>query len=234
MKETIRIGLIASFIGIAITAAIALIAPTYFPEGAEIPVHWGPSGAADRFAPASEASRYLWLMPGALIFAAALLSIMPVLEPLRANLEQSRKAYLAVWVSVTVLLTLIQAGIAFGMSQPAEDGPEIVRLVIAASSMMFIILGNYLPKTRQSFTLGIRTPWTLTSQTSWARTHKLGGVLFIAAGCISLAAAFFLDGIILAFILPVLLISILAVLMTYSYLVWKRADDKTSAPDYLV
>ena len=48
--------------------------------------------------------------------------------------------------------------------------------------MLFIVIGNYLPKVRPNYLVGIRTPWTLTSDLSWDRTHRIGGRLFVLEG----------------------------------------------------
>lgn len=49
---------------------------------------------------------------------------------------------------------------------------------------MFIIVGNFLPKTRQNYTIGIKVPWTLSNEKNWNKTHRLGGYLWIAGGII--------------------------------------------------
>ena len=48
--------------------------------------------------------------------------------------------------------------------------------------LLFLILGNYLPKIRQNRTMGIRLPWTLASGENWTRTHRLAGFLWVAGG----------------------------------------------------
>jgi len=115
-----------------------------------------------------------------------------------------------------------------------DNGSQMVRLVIAASAGMFILVGNYMPKTRANFFFGIRTPWTLTSDTSWEKTHRLGGRMFMLAGLIGGVSAFILDGVALAFILPGLLLLIIFVLFIYSYLVWRKAEDRVTSSDYIV
>lgn len=234
MKKTVQKGIIVSISLLIGMIAIALIAPGYFIDAAKVPVHWGMDGTPDRFADASEAMLYLWLMPLILAFTAGLFGLLPLIEPLRANLQQSQKAFLAIWMSVAVLLTFTQIGIAAGMTGLISEEAEMVRFIIAATGLMFVVLGNYLPKTRQSFFMGIRTPWTLTSETSWEKTHKRGGKLFMLAGSLSIVSAFFVNGIALALVLPTLVIGSVLYLAVYSYLVWRSADDQSSSPDYLV
>jgi uncharacterized membrane protein len=74
---------------------------------------------------------------------------------------------------------------ASGMNVPVNEA------IFAALGVMFMVIGNYLGKTRKNFFLGIRTPWTLASDEVWARTHRLAGRLFIVLGLIMLSGVFF-------------------------------------------
>ncbi len=233
MNQGMKNGLTISAIALVVTSALALWAPTQLEAGTQVPVHWGPSGA-DRFADAGEAVRYLWIMPGAIVFTGLLFVCMPLLDPFRANLEKSLKAYLAVWGACAVLLSFIQLGFVAAMTGNLSNEGEMVRWIMAASSLFFVIMGNYLPKTRASFIFGIRTPWTLTSDTSWEKTHRLGGRLFILVGLVGFAGAFTLDGLSLALMLPAMLLPILLVLTVYSYLVWRKAEDKAVSSDFII
>lgn len=234
MKSAIRTGLIFNIIGVAITSVVALIAPGYFEDPNSVPVHFGADGTPDRFETAAEAARYLWILPGALVFSSALMSLVPKIEPLKANLEQSRRAYVAIWIAVTILMVFLQFGIALGMTGRDGGDGTMLRLIIASVGLIFLVLGNYMPKTRQNFFVGIRTPWTLTSSETWAKTHKLGGKLLMLTGALGLLSAFSLNGLALGLVLPAMAIGTTIILFVYSFLVWRRADDKTSAPEYLI
>ena len=59
---------------------------------------------------------------------------------------------------------------------------DIVSAVIALLSLMFIVIGNYLPKTEPNSVVGIRAPWINNNPDVWAKTNRLGGILFVAAG----------------------------------------------------
>lgn len=50
--------------------------------------------------------------------------------------------------------------------------------------ILFIVLGNYMPKMRHNYTVGIRVPWTLDNEENWNRTHRLGGYLWVAGGIV--------------------------------------------------
>lgn len=232
MKKVIRTGLIVSLFGLGFSIVGALLAPGYFPVGEQIPVHWGANGEADQFASPEIAKYYLWLMPATLLFITLVMWAAPMLDPFRKNLEQSRKAYGATWVSVVALMTCLQFGIIASMTGRLEGDTIMIRAILAGTGVLFVVLGNYLPKTRPNFFLGIRTPWTLTSSTAWEKTHRLGGPLFMLAGLLGCVSAFMLDGIALALFIPSVVLPMAIGLMIYSYLVWRKADDRISWSDY--
>ena len=57
--------------------------------------------------------------------------------------------------------------------------------------IMFILLGNYMPRIRPNYTFGIRTPWTPASETVWKKTHRVGGYVFVLSGVIIVVCSFF-------------------------------------------
>jgi len=92
-----------------------------------------------------------------------------------------------------------------------------------------VILGNLLPKTRPNFSFGIRTPWTLSNDNVWERTHRLGGPLLMLAGLIGLAGAFLAQGIWLAFALAGPAMAAVLISVVYSYLAWRRETGAEQA-----
>jgi uncharacterized membrane protein len=71
--------------------------------------------------------------------------------------------------------------------------PEIslIPLLFFGMGILFIIIGNYLPKIKQNYFVGIKIPWTLTSVDNWDKTHKFGGKCFMICGLVILLEAFF-------------------------------------------
>lgn len=57
--------------------------------------------------------------------------------------------------------------------------------------LLFLILGNYFPKCRQNYTIGIKLPWTLANEENWNRTHRFGAKTYVAAGIITIICAIF-------------------------------------------
>ncbi|MEM5518627.1 SdpI family protein [Henriciella sp. AS95] len=231
----IKTGLIWSAGAIALMLGTIYWAYGAMPDG-QIPVHWGPSGEADGFAAKDEALLYLLFLPGSALLTSLLLAAAPMLDPFRDNLRRSRKAYIAIWAATMVLLTALNAGIAWMMvnAAGASESNEFVRFVMAGCGLLFIVIGNYLPKTRKTFFLGIRTPWTLTSDYTWEKTHRLVGPLYILAGLAGIVIAFTMKGLpmVIAFVGCVGAVSLFGV--AYSWWVWRRASDRDEGADYVV
>ncbi|WP_084397978.1 SdpI family protein [Henriciella aquimarina] len=231
----IRTGLIWSAGAIALMLGTLWWAWGALPDGS-IPVHWNSAGVADDFAPRREAFLSLLIVPGTALFTAALMSLAPMIDPFRGNLRHSRKAYVATWAGVMVLLAAVHGGIALMMVRGANADPsnEFVRFIMAGCGLLFIVIGNYLPKTRKSFFLGIRTPWTLTSDYAWEKTHRLAGPLYILAGLIGIVTAFTLDGIWMVFAFVGVVMSVTLFSAAYSWFAWRKASDRNEGADYLV
>jgi len=156
----------------------------------------------------------------------ALFYLMPKIEPLRQNLEDSRRAYHTVWMLTLGFLVIVGAFIAWAYMSPDEAKMRTSpRVVVIGISLLFIGVGNVMGKVRQNFMFGIRTPWTLSSELSWEKTHRLGARGFVAAGFASGLTAIILPR--QAFL--IMMLSVLAVVLfslVYSYRVWKSDPNK--------
>ncbi|HWQ50885.1 MAG TPA: SdpI family protein [Terriglobales bacterium] len=120
------------------------------------------------------------------------------------------------WVIPVVCIFLMPVTIFYALGRNVNVS-TIVPMFIG---LVFIAIGNYLPKCRQNYTVGIKLPWTLASEENWRRTHRFGGVTFILGGVIMLAAGFLPDyftGVIAA----VLALTVGAPAV-YSYSMYKR------------
>ena len=93
------------------------------------------------------------------------------------------------------------------------------------------MLGVLMPwiRTQNQF-VGVRTPWTLKSELSWRKTHRLGGALFVLAGVVIIILGLISGLPTLVVVLPLLLV-VVAVVVIYSYLVWKEDPESSSRGD---
>ena len=84
--------------------------------------------------------------------------------------------------------------------------------------LLFVIIGNYLPKCKQSYTVGIKVPWTLNSEENWYRTHRFAGILWVIGGFLGMATAFV--GGFVAFMVIMALMTVAPVV--YSYVLYRK------------
>ena len=85
---------------------------------------------------------------------------------------------------------------------------------------LFVVIGNYLPKCKQSYTVGIKIPWTLNDEENWNKTHRLAGFLWVIGGVVIMATAFL--GTFWLFF--VVLIPMVIVPFVYSYSLYKKSS----------
>ena len=108
---------------------------------------------------------------------------------------------------------------------PLAMGKDVPMSIIITLfvGLVFVIIGNYLPKCKQSYTIGIKLPWTLEDSENWSKTHSLAGKLWVICGLIIMATAFLENPYIF---LPVVVIMVL-VPTAYSFLLYKKKKDKS-------
>ena len=98
-------------------------------------------------------------------------------------------------------------------------GLRVERIMPCFMGLLFVIIGNYLPKTKQSYTMGIRIPWTLNSEENWNRTHRLAGFLWVLGGLWFIVMSF-IGWSLPAFLAPLLVMVLVPVV--YSYVLYKK------------
>ncbi|MCC6617716.1 MAG: SdpI family protein [Chloroflexi bacterium] len=200
-------------------AMLALSAWAWFqlPDGAQVPVHWGPNGEPDGWGP-----KWLGLLglPATAAFVLGLLALIPRFEPRLANLSRSAPAYVAIGLAVMGMLAIMH--VAAVMAALGSD-IDMSAVALLAAGAMFIVIGNFMGKTRSNWFFGIRTPWTLSSERSWAKTHRLGGRLFMAMGVAVVAAVALIGSEAAVWVMLAALALVIVVLFVYSYIAWR--DD---------
>lgn len=180
--------------------------------------HWNSQGKVDGYM-----SKFwgLFLMPIISLVMFLFFLIIPRIDPLRANIEKFRKYFdwfivlIMVFLFYLYLLTIAwNLGFRF----------NFVLSLIPAFSLLFYYLGVLIENAKRNWFIGIRTPWTLSSDRVWEKTHKIGGRLFKIIGVMTLLGIFF-PSVALFFLIG---IAILAGLYTaiYSYLEYKKEKEK--------
>ena len=119
------------------------------------------------------------------------------------------------WCIPVVSLVASTLTLAFALGYKVS----ISRITPVMVGVLLIALGNYLPKCKQNYTVGIKLPWTLNSEENWNRTHHLSGYLFILAGIVMTITAFIPNAAFLT--LPFILIAAI-IPMIYSFVLFKK------------
>jgi uncharacterized membrane protein len=215
---------------IATAGAVALMLATsawgwgQIPDDAQVPIHWGLDGRPDGFAPKAVG---LLALPIVGLGVGLLLAIVPAIEPRRENLIRSAPAYRAVWLGVLGLLVLLHGA---SVVAAAGGSVDMAGLVATGVGAIFVIIGNVLGKVRSTYLFGIRTPWTLTSDRAWDRTHRLGGRLMVGLGLAIVTAALLgLRGAGLFVLIGGGAGALIVVLFAYSFVVWRSDPERRPA-----
>lgn len=207
----------ALFIVAAIVASV--VAYPTLPE--QVPNHWSVSGEVNGWT-----SRFwgAWMIPLIMALIWVIMRAIPHIDPRRENYQKFSGMY-EVLISATLAFMLMMHVVVLMAANGANV--SINRVVIVGVGAFFVIIGLMLPRVHPNWFVGIRTPWTLTSDLSWERTHKIGGTLFIALGLISIVSSLLAPGASLGFLIGGGLV-MTVFLFVYSYRVWKDDPAKRS------
>ncbi len=155
---------------IILVAALGIYFFPYLPE--RVPTHWNIEGEVDGWMSKALA---IWFFPALIIVFYLLLSFIPLIDPLRDNIEDFAGIYF--WFKLIFILFL--SGLYFLTLYTALGHQlDIRRLVLSGIAILFFTIGIFLPKIKKNYTIGIRLPWTLHSEVVWQKTHLFGGKLF--------------------------------------------------------
>jgi uncharacterized membrane protein len=188
----------------------------YYPQfPAKIASHWGASGEANGYM-----GKFwgIFLMPLIMLVMLAVYLIIPLIDPLKSNIKEFRKYYNGFWVLIELFfLYIFSLTIIYNLGYTFN----FTYAILPAMSALFFFIGSFLQKVKRNYFIGIRTPWTLSSDIVWDKTHKLGGRLFQISAIISLLGLFVSgDAMILVLLLPILLATVITIV--YSYLEYKK------------
>jgi len=205
-------------------AAVAINALAYPNLPARLASHWDLNGQVNGYM--SKASLLIF-MPALILLMLAIRVLILKFDPLAANIKKFGVAYERTWLAVIGFLFYIQLltlGWNFGYRFSFNFA------ITPAFAALFWFLGSVLENSKRNWSVGIRTPWTLSSDAVWDRTHRLGAKLFRASGLLSLVGLLVPAATIYLLLFPVLGSSLF--LVVYSYLEYaKEKRAETPAKD---
>lgn len=207
-----------------ITAMFVAAAILWPSAPARMPVHWNIAGQVDRYGGKVEGLLGLPLVTSGLYL---MLLMLPLVDPKRTNYASFAAAYDTLrWATLVILAAVYVALLLTSFGYPVDIG----FVVPVAIGLLFCLIGNLMGKFRQNWFVGVRTPWTLSSNASWEKTNRLGGRMFLATGIVLFAAALIHTWWMVA-ILGAMIVAMVVVLPTYSYLIWRRDPQRQVSQD---
>ncbi|WP_295147235.1 SdpI family protein [uncultured Peptoniphilus sp.] len=172
---------------------------------AELPTHWNFQGQADDY---SSKFHAMVVIQGFLVLMNAFLCFMLDSDP-----KNNKQCNLVMTISklsmpaIMLLIYIITVMAGFGREVKVST---ILPIFIG---LLFIAIGNYLPKIKRNYTMGIKLPWTLNSDENWRRTHRLGGICFVIIGLCLILSVFLKSEIV--FLVPLILGGIIPAVYSY-------------------
>jgi uncharacterized membrane protein len=130
----------------------------------------------------------VFLMPLITLGMLVLFLVIPSIDPLKANIAQFRESF-NLFIVLIIAFMLYIHGLTLAWSLGYQNF-KMSAAMLPFMGVLFIAVGFMLRKAKRNFFIGIRTPWTLSSDSVWAKTHQLGSVLFMASGVLVIICGF--------------------------------------------
>jgi len=217
-------GLAAAAALIALTLAFSVWGWLATPPGAEIAVHWNAAGQPDRYGGKAEA---FLLIPGIAVLLSLLFAAAPHIDPRGRNLAASGPVLMTVWIGTVGVLAIVQAALTLtALGLITADGEIVQRAVMLSVCALMVLIGNALGKARPNWFVGVRTPWTLSSDRAWDATHRWAGRGFVLSGLIGAACTLLAPLIVAVFVFAGLILATAAGSVALSFLVWRRDPER--------
>ena len=212
MLKKNKLTLILSSVVILLPILAGLLLWEHLPQ--ELPTHWNINGSVDDY---SSKGFAVFVLPLILLGFHWICTLATALD--RKNKDQQAKLFTLVFWIIPALSLMVSGLIyatALGMTL------DITAIIFCFMGLLFIVIGNYLPKCKQNRTLGIKVKWTLENEANWNATHRMAGKLWVAGGLLFLLIGF-LPSTITLWAMPVLIGIMVIVPVIYSYALYKRA-----------
>lgn len=205
-REFILIGFIVIFFIVAFSVYPGM------PE--RVPIHWNEEGVADGYGSPFTAA---FLFPLVMVGVYLLFFIIPKIAVFKKNIDNFKQYFFGFKLVFILFMLVIYVSSIVQIYRPFNMNLVIVPLL----SFLFAFLAVFLKHTKRNFFIGIRTPWTLSSDFVWKKTHELGGYLFGAYALVILSLLI-LPGKFFIWVVLCPIFIILVIIIVYSYLLFQR------------
>ncbi len=179
----------------------------------KIPIHWNIKGEIDGWG-SKNSTFFLTSFP---VFTYLMLLIVPKIDP-KNKLEQMGKKYTHLKFMLVAFMSVLAIGILYTTQKQTIESFKIELII----GLFFIGLGNYFQTIKPNYFIGIKTPWTLESETVWKKTHQLGGKIWIAGGLLIIICSLLLNKEKSSYAMLLIVAVISIVPIAYSYFEFKK------------
>ena len=207
IKKNLKTMIITSIIILA-PIVVGLILWDQLP--AELATHFGENGEPNGW---SSKEFAVFGMPLFLLAVHWFCAFFTGVDPKKENIS-NKMMTLVLWICPVVAIF----GCGSTYMYALDDSIDTTIIGVLLVGCMFLVVGNYMPKVKQSYTLGIKLPWTLNSEENWNRTHRFAGGIWMAAGVLVIIGGF-------AEVFWVVLVAIVVAVLVptvYSYMLYKK------------
>lgn len=211
---TTRLTVILSTILILAALLAGLLLWDRLPD--QVASHWNENDQVDGYMTKTWG---VLLMPLVSLGMLLLFLVLPNIDPLKANIASFRPVF-----NVFILLMIGFMTYMHGLTLAWGLGYQQFKMSAAMLPFMGLILiaaGWLMRSAKRNFFIGIRTPWTLSSDTVWEQTHKVGSVLFMLSGALAILGAFF-GGITAVWLVMAPMGAAVIFIVIYSYVLYRR------------
>lgn len=182
----------------------------------QVPSHWNIRGEIDNYS-SKEFIYFTALLPVILYGA---MKFIPKVDPKKESYKKHQKAYdITIFTIILFLIGMHWITMSYSLGYPFD----MVKYIKISLGILFIVMGNYMPQIRFNYFFGIRTPWTLSSEAVWRKTHIIGGYLYFLIGIIFILSSIFDNSMTFYIAIGSIILMSLAITL-YSYLLYK--DEK--------
>jgi uncharacterized membrane protein len=166
--------LVPGLLVVAIAAGFSLWAYPRLPAlvATHFDLHGDPNGWSSRLVACV-------LVPALGLALAVMFTVLPRIDPRGANYAKFGPTY---WTIANALLFLLAGIHVFSLGKALGWAIDMAHVASLGVGGLFVLLGNLMTRIRPNWFVGIRTPWTLSSDTVWRKTHRFGGIAFVIAG----------------------------------------------------
>ena len=209
-----KTSVVVSFCLIAVMLIAGIVLYAQLPD--PMPSHWNAAGEIDGYM-----SKFwgVFLLPLITVVLLPLFLVIPQIDPLKANIAKFRGIFN--WFIVAFVLYML---FVYSLTMAAALGYQfnMTYALLPIVGLLFIGVGYMMGKAKRNFFIGIRTPWTLSSETVWDKTHQLGSKTFMLGGAVTIVSAFLGEAGVWLMLVAMLAAAFVPII--YSYILWQREN----------